>query len=169
MSRFQLGAIFISSFQVHIIKFRLSGTYYHQSDSFNNAFKSLRQTTHICVRNLTTIGSVNALSPCRRQTITWTNAGVLLIGTLRTNFGEILIEIPTFSFKKMRLKVACAKWRPFCLGLNVWKMYIFGSDSIHIKLSERVMAQKFETTVLRVVRSRWYWRPFGNLKIKTSA
>ena len=32
---------------------------------------------------------------------------------------EILIEIPTLSFKKMRLKVSSAKWRPFCLGLNV--------------------------------------------------
>ena len=32
---------------------------------------------------------------------------------------EILIEIQTLSFKKRRLKVSSAKWRPFCLGLNV--------------------------------------------------
>ena len=38
--------------------------------------------------------------------------------TLRTNFSEILIWIQTFSFKKMRLKMASAKWRPFCLSLN---------------------------------------------------
>ena len=44
---------------------------------------------------------------------------VLLIGPLGTNFSEILIEILTFSFKKIRLKVSSAKRWPFCLGLNV--------------------------------------------------
>ena len=44
---------------------------------------------------------------------------MLLIGPLGTNFSEILVEILTFSFKKMSLKVSSAKWRPFCLGLNV--------------------------------------------------
>ena len=29
------------------------------------------------------------------------------------------IEIPTFSFKKMHLKISSAKWRPFCRVLNV--------------------------------------------------
>ena len=76
------------------------------------------RVTQICVSNLNTIGSGNGLSPGRRQAITWTNAGILLIGPLGTNFSEILIEIPTFSFKKMRLKVSSAKWQPFCLGLN---------------------------------------------------
>ena len=77
------------------------------------------RVTHICVSNLTTIGSVNGLSPGRRQAITWTNAGILLIGPLGTNFSEILIEIPTFLLKKMHLKVSSAKWRPSCLGLKV--------------------------------------------------
>ena len=77
------------------------------------------RVTHICVGNLTTIGSDNGLSPGQRQAIIWTNAGILLIGPLWTNFSEILIDIPTFSFKKMHLKVSSAKWRPFCLGLNV--------------------------------------------------
>ena len=31
----------------------------------------------------------------------------------------MLIEILTFSFKKLCLKVSSAKWHPFCLGLNV--------------------------------------------------
>ena len=75
--------------------------------------------THICVSKLTIIGSDNGLSPDRRQAIIWTNAGLLLIGPLGTNFSEILIEILTFSFKKMRLKVSSAKRRPFCLRLNV--------------------------------------------------
>ena len=48
-----------------------------------------------------------------------THGGILLIRHLGTNFNEISIEILTFSFIKMRLKVSSAKWRPFCLGLNV--------------------------------------------------
>ena len=49
------------------------------------------QVTHICVDNLTIIGSDNGLSPDRRQAIIWTNAGILLIGPLGTNLSEILI------------------------------------------------------------------------------
>ena len=75
--------------------------------------------THICVGTLTIISSDNGLSPSRRQAIIWTNAGLLLMGPLGTNFNEILIKILTFSFKKMLLKVSTANWRPFCLGLNV--------------------------------------------------
>ena len=76
------------------------------------------RVTHICVAKVTIIGSDNGLSPGRRQAIIWTNAGILLIGPLvGTNFSEILIG--TFSFKKMHLKMSSAKWRLFCLGLNV--------------------------------------------------
>ena len=74
--------------------------------------------THICVGKLTIIGSDNGLSPERRQAIIWTNAGILLIGPLGTNFSEILIGIQTFSFKKMHLKTSSATWRLFGLGLN---------------------------------------------------
>ena len=35
-----------------------------------------------CVGNVTVIGSDNGLSPGRRQAIIWTNAGILLIGSL---------------------------------------------------------------------------------------
>ena len=77
------------------------------------------RVTHICVSKLAIIASDNALSPGRRQAIIWNIAGILSIELLETNFSEILIEILTFSFKKMRLKVSSAKWRPFCLGLNV--------------------------------------------------
>ena len=75
--------------------------------------------TPICIGKPTIIGSDNGLSPGRCQAIIGTNAVILLIGPLGTNFSEILIEILTFSFKKMSLKVSSAKWRPFCLGLNV--------------------------------------------------
>ena len=79
--------------------------------------------THICVGNLTIIGSGNGLSPYRRQAIIWTNAEILLIGRVGTNFSELSIEILTFSFKKMRLKASPATWRPFCFGLNVLTGY----------------------------------------------
>ena len=75
--------------------------------------------THICVKKQTSIGSDNGLSPGRRQAIFWTNAGILLIGPLVTNFSEIPIEIHILSLKKMHLKMSSGKGRPFYLGLNV--------------------------------------------------
>ena len=77
------------------------------------------RVTHIYVGRLTIIGPDNGLSPGRRQAIIWTNAGILLIGHLGTNFSEILINIYTFSFKKMHLKMSSGNWRASCLGLNV--------------------------------------------------
>ena len=77
------------------------------------------RVTHICVGKLTIIDSDNGLSPGQHQAIIWTNAEILLIGPLDTNFNDILIGIQTFSFKEMHLKMSSAKWRPFCLGLNV--------------------------------------------------
>ena len=90
-------------------------------DSFLCCLTHWSRVMHICVSNLTSIGSDNGLSADWRQAIIWTNAGILLIGTLGTNFDEILIRIQIFSFKKMHLKVSSTKWRPFCLGLNVLK------------------------------------------------
>ena len=58
------------------------------------------QVTHICVSYFTVIGSDNGLSPGRRQAIIWTNAGILLIEPLATNFSEILIGIHNFHSMK---------------------------------------------------------------------
>ena len=41
------------------------------------------------------------------------------MGPLGTNFSAVLIEIHTFSFKKMHFQMSSAKWRLFWLGLNV--------------------------------------------------
>ena len=71
------------------------------------------------VGNLTNIGSYNGLSPGQRKAIIWTNAGILLFWPLGTNISEMLIEIYTFSLKKMHLKMSSGKWRPSCLSLNV--------------------------------------------------
>ena len=79
---------------------------------------------HICVSKLTIIGSDNGLSPGRRQAIIWTNAGILLIRTLGTNFGEILGEIHSFSFSKMHFKMMSAKWHLFGLGLNELRIWL---------------------------------------------
>ena len=80
--------------------------------------------THICVSKLAIIGSDNGLSPGRHQAIIWTNARILLIGPLGTNFSAILIEIYTFLFKKMHLKMSSRKCRPFlswsqCVNTNI--------------------------------------------------
>ena len=70
-------------------------------------------------RKLSITGSDNGLSSDRRQAIIWTNASILIIGTLGTNFNEILIEIHKCSFRKIPFKMSSGKWRPSCLGLNV--------------------------------------------------
>ena len=81
------------------------------------------RVTHICVSQLTIIASDNGLLLGRHQAIIWTNDGILLIWPLGTNFNEILIEIHSFSFKKMDFKMSSGKWRPFCLGLNVLRLF----------------------------------------------
>ena len=58
------------------------------------------RVVHICVNKLTIIGSDNGLSPGRHQTITWTNAGLLLIEPLGKNFSETLIENFHFHSRK---------------------------------------------------------------------
>ena len=77
------------------------------------------RVTQICVSKFTIIASDNGLLPIRRQAVIWTSTGILLIRTLGTNFSEILIQIHTFSNKKMHLKMSSGKCRPFCLGLSV--------------------------------------------------
>ena len=83
--------------------------------------------TQIYVRKLTIFGSDNGLSPGRCQAIIWTKAGILLILNLGTNFSEILSEIHELSFKNTHPKISSAKWRQFCLGLNV--LYILLTHS----------------------------------------
>ena len=73
---------------------------------------------HICISKLTIVDSCNGLLPSRCQAIIWTNVGILLIAPLETSFSGILIEIHTFSFKEMHLKMTSAKWRPFCICIT---------------------------------------------------
>ena len=75
----------------------------------------LHLAPHVCVNKIIIIGSDNGLSPDWHQVIIWTNAGILLIGPIGTNFSEILIRNQIFSLKNA-LKISSAKWRPFCPG-----------------------------------------------------
>ena len=116
------------------------------------------RVTHICVSKLTIIGSDNGLSPGRRQAIIWTNAGILLIRTLGTNFSEILREIRAFSFKKMHFKMSSAKWRPLCLGLNglivtvhlIWLRFSSMSGFLHFSWARTIAP-------VPVIGSRGIW------------
>ena len=92
--------------------------------------------------NWVSIGSDISLSPVRHQAIAWTNADLLSIGTLRTNFSEIRIKIQNVSFMKMHSKMSSAKWRPLCPGgdeLTSWivtKRRPFCRQRCHVQVLE---------------------------------
>ena len=81
--------------------------------------------THVFVSKLNIIDSDNGLPPGRRQAIIWINAGILLIWPSGTSFSEMLIEIQTFSFNKMHLKLSSETWPSVCLGPNVLNIVFF--------------------------------------------
>ena len=112
------GLLQLCCFLLHWEIYRKSGPFCPGLNVFI-ILTHLGGVTHMCISKLTIIGSDNGVSPAQRQAFTWTIAGILLIGTLGTNFGEILWDIYTYSFKKMHLKMVSVKWRPFFLSLNV--------------------------------------------------
>ena len=76
--------------------------------------------THIFVNKLTTSGSVNGFAPERRQTILWTNDGILLIGPLETNLSEIFyrnsnIFIQENALENVVCEMASILSRPQCV------------------------------------------------------
>ena len=85
--------------------------------------------------NWVSIGSDNGLSPIRRQAIILTNAGLLSIGPLGTNFSEIFIKIQIFSFTKMHLKISSAKQWPFCSEGDGLSRSIYHRQRILIKFT----------------------------------
>ena len=118
--------------------------------------------THICVGKLTIIGSDNGLSPGRRQAIIWTKARTLLIEPLGTNFSEILIAIEIFSFKKMHLKISSANWRPFCLGLNVFRLQlslcdIYGNFTQKYSIYLGLRYIRNHTSVIKAAHAKDKW------------
>ena len=82
--------------------------------------------THIYVGKLTIIGSDNGLSPGRRQAIIWTNAVILLIGPLGTNFSDrnSNIFIQENALDNVVCEMASILSRPQCVILfNVFILY----------------------------------------------
>ena len=71
-------------------------------------------TSLACVREVWRSGSSLELSVL----CIWANATMLLIRPLGTKFNEISIEIHTFSFTLVHLKMSSGKWQPFCLGFD---------------------------------------------------
>ena len=110
---------------IHEVSFKIIYVKFHQiSVGFDgrggNLLTHWGRVTHICIGKLTIMGSDNGLSPGRRQAIIWTNARILLIRPLGTNFSEILLKIYIFSFNKMHLKMSSGKLaailsRPQCV------------------------------------------------------
>ena len=100
----------------HVIFFYSINRYHKTGDLLTH----WGRVTHICVDKLTKIGSDNGLSPGRRQAIILTNAGILLIRSLGTNFSEISTGIQTYFHSRKCIW----KCRPFCLGLNVLRLCV---------------------------------------------
>ena len=76
------------------------------------------RVTHMCIGNITRITSDNVLPPGRQPSHYLNQCWNVVNWTLRNELKWILIEIQTFSFKIMHMKMSSAKWRPFYLGLN---------------------------------------------------
>ena len=157
------GDIFIESLMFSLMKIHLkiSSTKWRPWLSLN-VLTHWGRVTHICVGKITIIVSDNGLSPGRHQAIIWTNVGTLLIRPLITNLSEILIGIQTFSFKKMYLKMSSAKWRPFCLGLNVLShgssfVVVCVSCTLYKACSTPVLPCPFLSCVFHVNQNRKWW------------
>ena len=77
------------------------------------------RVTHICVSELTVIGSDNGLSPGRRQAIMWTNDGILLIrplNKLQWNFiRNSNISIQQNALENVVCEMASILSRPQCV------------------------------------------------------
>ena len=91
---------------------------------FNSNLTHWGRMTYICFSKLTIIGSDNGLLPSWYQAFIWTNAGILLIGPLETNFNEILYQNPYIYIQE----------NAFVYG--VWKMTAIMSWPQHVNLRE---------------------------------
>ena len=102
----------------------------------------------------TSMGSDNGLSPVRRQVIIWINAAILSIRPQWTYFSETLFKIRKFSFKKMHLNMSSAKWRPFCLGLNVLPHW--GRDGVDA-ITQTTFSSAFFCEKMFEFRLKFHW------------
>ena len=128
--------------------------------------------------NWVIIGSDNGLSPVRCQAVIWTNAGILLIGPLETNFSAILIgisnvfihenpfenvvwEMATILSWPQCVKIHCRSAKPKyfppykTMELNYLFMPYLQCATINT-LRPRKMAAIFQTT---------FWNAFSSMKM----
>ena len=95
----------------------------------SQTIKSLYSTNdaewRLCVSKLTIMVQIMACRLVGAKANIWTKAWILLIGLLGTNFSEILIEMYTFPFKKMHLKMSsgecCPSWTR-CINELSWEV-----------------------------------------------
>ena len=83
--------------------------------------------------NWASIGSGNGLSPSRRHAIPWTNAVLLSIEPLKTNFSEIRIGIISFNRRKCIWRCRLPEWWPFCPGGDDLKNVLLMAHSSAMK------------------------------------
>ena len=84
---------------------------------------------------------------------------------LGTHLSEIIIEIPTFSFKKIHLKMLSANWQPFCLGLNVIttclisQQAVAGSLGLPVKQPRMIWVKsvRFKSTSTKLHQNTTNW------------
>ena len=125
---------------------------------------------HICVSKLTIIASDNGLSPVRRQAIIWTNAGILLIWTLGTNFSQFVIEIQTFSLTKIRLKMVCEMLSRATMIFEAQTCcYLYGLtwlwDRAHVSDTLLLLLPNGSTTEMLTPHGKWEQTVIGVLSI----
>ena len=130
---FGLDNVFAKLATNHCLKQWLCSCWHGYASNGHNELVTLLnhwgRVTHISVSKLIIISSDDGLSPGRRHAIIWTNARKLLFGPPGTNFSEILIQIHTFSFNKMHLKMSSGKWWP---SLDMHSGYLTNKSNIII-------------------------------------
>ena len=91
------------------------------------------------------------------QAITWTDAYVLSIGPLRTNFSKIRITIQNFSFMKMHLKCRLRKFFRYVVQMGWFKV---GSCTVSFAQNfflSRWIFHKFCTDSVKIQRLVYQW------------
>ena len=88
----------------------------------------------------------------------WTSAGLLSIRPLGTYFDEIWFKIKQISLKKINLELY-AKWRLFCLGLEVLMVPRTTDDTIHQNLYASPVGTPMCWLIIRI----YFWFEERNL------
>ena len=143
--------------------------------------------TDIWISKLTIIGSDNGLVPGQHQAIIRTNAGILLIESLGTNFNEILISIHFYQRKctwKCRQRNSvhfvwapmCYVWVDYCfsfvflintisseMGLcffnvQLYMIVIYPNRARHWGLSNLARGRCIRSWIFITMRKIWFWK-----------